>query len=319
MSDNKTAPTAVEHPIYFEFIKNRWYLYAISIFILIGTPIMLATRGLNWGMDFRGGTEFLVRFDTAVEEDFIRTSLEKPEFKELGETQVFKVTNASGEPNYSIRTRMQPDEIKGMPEKIARLLSDAGAKRTCKLLSVNSVGPVVGDSLRKNTLKAIFWSAVVIMIYMSIQFEFRPGLLATIALVHDSLTVVLLFSLTQYEVDLTAVAALLTVLGYSMNDSIVILDRVRENVRLKRKMPFDELVNLSINQCLGRTIYVGLTVILTLLTLLFMGPAVLRSFSLAMVVGVVSGMMSTLSIVCPVLVDWTLWEKGQREVETKKS
>jgi len=93
---------------------------------------------------------------------------------------------------------------------------------------------------------------------------------------------------------------------------------VRENMRLKRKMPFDELVNLSINQCLGRTIYVGLTVILTLLTLLFIGPPVLRSFSLAMVVGVISGMMSTLSIVCPVLVDWTLWEKGQREAETKK-
>src|SRR2546423_58772 len=123
MADDK-AKSGNEPVIYFEFIKNRWYLYAVSLCILIGTPLALVTRGLNWGMDFRGGTEFLVRFDKEANEDFIRTSLEKPEFKELGETQVFKVTNAIGEPNFSIRTRMQPDEIKGMPEKLARLLSD---------------------------------------------------------------------------------------------------------------------------------------------------------------------------------------------------
>ena len=308
-----------EQTIYFEFIKNRWALYAFSIAIFVITPLMLATRGLNWGMDFRGGTEFLVEFDKPTDEEHIRKTLEKPEFKELGEAQVFKVVDGSGKSNFSIRTKMQPDQIKGMPEKLVRNLSDATEKRTAKILSTNSVGPVVGDSLRKNTLKAIFWSVLVILLYMSIQFEFRPGFLATVGLAHDTFAVLLLFCITQLEVDLTAVAALLTVLGYSMNDSIVILDRVRENQRLKKKMPFDELVNLSINQCLARTLYVGLTVVMTLVTLLFMGPTVLRGFSLAIIVGVCSGMTSTLSIVCPVLVDWHAWERqGRPESESKK-
>lgn len=318
MAENtKVSPT--DQPIYFEFIKNRWALYAFSVLILVVTPLSLATRGLNWGMDFRGGTEFLLRFDTAMEEDPIRKELEKADFKELGDVQVFKVTNATGEPNFSIRTKMQPDQIKGMAEKLARSLSDPAAKRSCKVLSTNSVGPVVGDSLRKNTLKAIFWSAVVILLYMWMQFEFRPGFLCTFALVHDTFAVLLLFVITQHEVDLTAVAALLTVLGYSMNDSIVILDRVRENQRLKRKMPFDELVNLSINQCLARTVYVGLTVVMTLVTLLFMGPSVLRGFSLAIIVGVCSGMTSTLSIVCPILVDWHFWDRAGRGEAEKKN
>lgn len=319
MSTKETTPVApTEQTIYFEFIKNRWMLYAFSIAIFIITPVLLATRGLNWGMDFRGGTEFLVDFEKTADEEMIRKVLEKPEFKDLGDTQVFRVVDGKGKPNFSIRTKMQPDQIKGIPEKLARQLSDPAKQGTAKLLSTNSVGPVVGDSLRKNTLKAIFWSVIVILLYMSLQFEFRPGFLATVGLAHDTFAVLLLFCITQHEVDLTAVAALLTVLGYSMNDSIVILDRVRENQRLKRKMPFDELVNLSINQCLARTVYVGLTVVMTLVTLLFMGPTVLRGFSLAIIVGVCSGMTSTLSIVCPVLVDWHLWERAGRE-ETKKA
>lgn len=323
MAEN-TKVTSTEYPIYFEFIKNRWAFYAFSMMIFVITPMMLATRGLNWGMDFRGGTEFLLGFEvpkeTPMDEETIRKTLAKPDFTELGDVQVFRVTNPSGEPNFSVRTKMQPDQIKGMAEKLARSLTDPAVKRTAKVLSTNSVGPVVGDSLRKNTLKAIFWSCVAILIYMSIQFEFRPGFLCTVGLMHDTFSVLLLFCVTQHEVDLTAVAALLTVLGYSMNDSIVILDRVRENQRLKRKMPLDELVNLSINQCLARTVYVGLTVVMTLVTLLFMGPHVLRGFSLAIIVGVCSGMTSTLSIVCPVLVDWHLWERsGRSEAEPKKA
>jgi preprotein translocase subunit SecF len=294
--------------IYFEFIKNRAAFYAVAAVVLIGIPILLLVRPLNYGMDFRGGTEFLVRFDKPIDEEHIRTTLEKPEFKDLGDVQVFKVTNAAGEPNFSIRTKMQPDQLGGMSDKVPRVLSKDG--NACKLLSTNSVGPVVGETLKRNTLKAIFWSIIVILIYMSIQFEFRPGVLATIALLHDTFTVLGLFSITQGEVDLTVVAAILTVLGYSMNDSIVILDRIRENLRLKRKTPIDELVNLSINQCLGRTLYTGITVMLTLFTLFLMGPAVLRNFALAMIVGILSGTISTVTVVCPLLVDWTLWERS---------
>lgn len=296
--------------IYFEFIKNRASFYFVAAVVLFGTPLLLMVRPLNYGMDFRGGTEFLVRFEKPIEEDFIRQTLDdkKPDFKDLGDVQVFRVVSAAGEPNISIRTKMQPDQMGGVADKIPRVLSKEG--NACKLLSTNSVGPVVGETLKRNTLKAIFWSIVVILIYMSIQFEFRPGVLATVALLHDTFTVLALFAFTQGEVDLTVVAAILTVLGYSMNDSIVILDRIRENLRLKRKMPIDELVNLSINQCLGRTLYTGITVMLTLITLMLMGPAVLRNFALAMIVGILSGTISTVTVVCPALVDWTLWEKG---------
>jgi preprotein translocase subunit SecF len=317
--DSQNQSPSINEKIYFEFILNRAMFYMVAAVILIGTPLLLMVRPLNYGMDFRGGTEFFVRFVKPVDEHLIRTTLETDEFKELGGVQVFKIMNAPEGHNFSIRTALQPEKVRGMDDLIMKRLREKSADEKLKLLSTNSVGPVVGDTLRKNTLKAIFWSIVVILIYMSIQFEFRPGVLSTVALLHDTFTVLALFSITQYEVDLTVVASILTVLGYSMNDSIVILDRIRENMRLKRKMPFDEMVNLSINQCLGRTLYTGITVMLTLVTLWLMGPEVLKNFALAMIVGILSGTISTVTVVCPGLVDWTLWDRPTRtEGESKK-
>jgi preprotein translocase SecF subunit len=300
--------------IYFEFIKNRFYFYAFSAVIFLGTPLLLMVRPLNLGLDFVGGTEFLIRFEKAVDEEKIRHKLESAEFRkalgggDLGDVTVYKVVNPNeGQPgpaggaHYSIRTKMQPDAIRGIEEKLIKGISDLGR---AERLATNSIGPVVGKSLKINAYKAIFWSCVVILMYMWFRFELRPGITCTLALLHDACTILILFALTHGEVDLTVVAAILTVLGYSMNDSIVILDRIRENLRLKRKMPYDELVNLSVNQCLSRTLYTGCTVVLTLFTLLLMGPPVLHNFSLAMTIGVLSGTISTVSVVTPLLVDW---------------
>ena len=309
--------------IYFEFIKNRAYFYVIMIVICFSGIVFPAFRGLNWGLDFVGGTEFIIRFQKDVHDDQIRKKLETPEFAFLKGLQVQRVVESVGAEgaqtgvSFIIRTSAQPEEIKGVDDKLVRVLSTINP---CQRLSTNSIGPVIGKTLVKNTKKAVFWSCVVILIYMWFRFELRPGIAATLGLVQDTCGMLAILSITGYEMDLTAVAAILTVLGYSINDAIVILDRVRENLRLKRKMPYDELVNLSINQCLGRTVYTSITVVLTLLFLLLMGPMVLRSFSLVLLAGVVSGCLSTISVTCPMLVDWHLLvDKPRVKPEAQKA
>lgn len=286
--------------IYFDFIKRRFWFYALAALVFVGGPLLIAARGLNLGLDFVGGTEFLVRFDNPTDEDGVRKVLGSGEFAALGDLQVYRVHSGSGT-LLNIRTKLSPEAIKAYEAKVMKALGTLGAM---KHLSTNSIGPVVGDSLKKNTAKAIFWSCVVIFAYMWFRFEVRPGVVTALALAHDTLAVVALFAITQGEIDITVIAAILTVLGYSMNDSIVILDRIRENVRAHRTMPHEELVNLAANQCLGRTLFTGITVMLTLVTLLAMGPPVLHNFALAMLVGILSGTLSTVTVVCPLLVDW---------------
>lgn len=286
--------------IYVDFIKHRFWFYMIAAAVFIGGPLLIATRGLNLGLDFVGGTEFLVRFEKPTEEDDVRRVLGAKEFHALGDLQVYRVTSSSGTV-LNIRTKLSPEAIKQYESRVMKSLGTLGKLQH---LSTNSIGPVVGDSLKKNTAKAVFWSCVVIFAYMWFRFELRPGVVTALALLHDTVAVIALFAFTQGEIDITVIAAILTVLGYSMNDSIVILDRIRENLRTHRTMPQEELVNLAANQCLGRTLFTGITVMLTLLTLLLMGPPVLHNFALAMLVGILSGTLSTVTVVCPLLVDW---------------
>ncbi|MBI4862488.1 MAG: protein translocase subunit SecF, partial [Candidatus Riflebacteria bacterium] len=150
-------------------------------------------------------------------------------------------------------------------------------------------------------------------LYMAFRFEWRPGVACTISLFHDTLAIIAVCCIFHVEIDITVVAAILTVLGSSTNDSIVILDRVRENLRLKRKLPYEELVNLAINQCLVRTIYNSMTTMLPLLALLTVGPSSLWGFSLVLLVGVFEGCYSTFGVVCPICVDWHLYVDKPRQ------
>jgi len=175
------------------------------------------------------------------------------------------------------------------------------------------VGPKVGAQLRKQAIFATLYALAGMLIYIAIRFEWVYGAAAVIAVFHDVLITLGLFSLFRFEISLTVIAALLTLVGYSMNDTIVIFDRVRENLRLMRREPLEAIVNKSINQTLSRTILTSGLTFLTVLVLFLMGGEVLRSFSFAMVVGVVIGTYSSFGIAAPIVVVWSKF-RGQRSV-----
>jgi preprotein translocase subunit SecF len=208
------------------------------------------------------------------------------------------------------------DDLKSVPSVNATLLGelrDSFSLGTFAIRDVEVVGPKVGAQLRRQAIFATLYALAGMLIYIAIRFEWVYGAAAVIAVFHDVLITLGLFSLFRFEISLTVIAALLTLVGYSMNDTIVIFDRVRENLRLMRREPLEAIVNKSINQTLSRTILTSGLTFLTVLVLFLMGGEVLRSFSFAMVVGVVIGTYSSFGIAAPIVVVWSKF-RGQRSV-----
>ena len=208
------------------------------------------------------------------------------------------------------------DDLKSVPAVNATLLGelrDSFSLGTFAIRDVEVVGPKVGAQLRRQAIFATLYALAGMLIYSAIRFEWVYGAAAVIAVFHDVLITLGLFSLFRFEISLTVIAALLTLVGYSMNDTIVIFDRVRENLRLMRREPLEAIVNKSINQTLSRTILTSGLTFLTVLVLFLMGGEVLRSFSFAMVVGVVIGTYSSFGIAAPIVVVWSKF-RGQRSV-----
>ncbi|MGC1685649.1 MAG: protein translocase subunit SecF [Candidatus Acidiferrales bacterium] len=209
------------------------------------------------------------------------------------------------------------DDLKSVPAVNATMLGelrDSFSLGTFAIRDVEVVGPKVGAQLRRQAVFATLYALAGMLIYIAIRFEWVYGAAAVIAVFHDVLITLGLFSLFRFEISLTVIAALLTLVGYSMNDTIVIFDRVRENLRLMRREPLEAIVNKSINQTLSRTILTSGLTFLTVLVLFLMGGEVLRSFSFAMVVGVVIGTYSSFGIAAPIVVVWSKFRGGQRSV-----
>src|ERR1700733_2080320 len=209
------------------------------------------------------------------------------------------------------------DDLKSVPAVNATMLGelrDSFSLGTFAIRDVEVVGPKVGAQLRRQAVFATLYALAGMLIYIAIRFEWVYGAAAVIAVFHDVLITLGLFSLFRFEISLTVIAALLTLVGYSMNDTIVIFDRVRENLRLMRREPLEAIVNKSINQTLSRTILTSGLTFLTVLVLFLMGGEFLRSFSFAMVVGVVIGTYSSFGIAAPIVVVWSKFRGGQRSV-----
>ena len=225
-----------------------------------------------------------------------------------------QITDARDKDHGGILTNF--DNLKSVPAVNATLLGelrDSFSLGTFAIRDVEVVGPKVGAQLRRQAVFATLYALAGMLIYIAIRFEWVYGAAAVIAVFHDVLITLGLFSLFRFEISLTVIAALLTLVGYSMNDTIVIFDRVRENLRLMRREPLEAIVNKSINQTLSRTILTSGLTFLTVLVLFLMGGEVLRSFSFAMVVGVVIGTYSSFGIAAPIVVVWSKF-RGQRSV-----
>lgn len=291
------------------FLSKRWLAFALSAALILATVALLTVRGLNFGIDFTGGILIEAKFEQKPDLSEMRTLLKGAKVGDVS-LQTFGEEN-----NILIRIGSQSGSEKDRLAAVIivkKLLSEK-ISNNIDYRKVDYVGPKVGAELIQSGALSLILAFVAIMIYISIRFEWQYGVGAIVALVHDSLLTVGFFSLTQLEFNLSSVAAILTIIGYSINDSVVIFDRIRENIRKFKKMPLTELLNLSINENLARTFLTSMTTIVALCCLVFLGGEVIKSFSLAALFGVVVGTYSSVYIASPILVYMNL-----RQDETAK-
>ena len=267
----------------------------ISLILIIFSIIAIIFKGLNFGVDFKGGTLIEIRTsDAQVQISEIRQSFLK---MDLGDVTVKKFGKES---DYLVKIEMikSQDEnfIKNINDKLS---SDLGSEIIFR--RVENVGPKVSNELLKAGLLAIGLSMAAMLFYIWIRFEWQFSLGAIIAIIHDVLITLGLFSLLSFEVNLSIVAAVLTIVGYSMNDTVVIFDRIRENLKKYSKIPISDISNISTNETLSRTLITSVTTLLALISIYIFGGAILKGFSFAMIVGVIVGTYSSIFVATPIL------------------
>ena len=293
----------------FDFIKNRKMAYIISGVIILVGLISIIFQGFNLGIDFAGGTLIQIRFDKPVSTTEVRNVLS--EFNLSQST----IQNLS-ENEFVIRTeKIDSEQRKEILSAFKENLTDLD------ILRVETVGPVIGENLKKLAFYALLFAFIGIILYITMRFEFKFSIISILALLHDTLIVLGIFSLLQKEITISIIAAVLTIIGYSLNNTIVILDRLRENIKFKTREPFENLINMSINQSLSRTINTALTTIIPILTLYFFGGNILSDFALALFIGMVAGTYSSIFIASPLLIEWNkifkIYQKGTKTTRKK--
>lgn len=294
------------------FTRYRRIAVLLSSLVNLVVLIVLFTRGPNLGVDFAGGTMVHLKFQQKVSIAQIRHALEQ---SGLGET-VIQDFGQDGSNEFMVRLERTSVEIGALGEEIRRGLSDQFGRDQFEVRRIESVGPKVGKDLRQRGIWSVIAATVMMGVYIWVRFGysfgarfgFHFGLGAVISLIHDVLVTIGGLLLVNYELDLTIVAALLTIVGFSVNDTVIVCDRIRENMRKIRRESLETIINTSINETLSRTIITTGTAILVLIALFLLGGGVIRPFSFALLVGFSSGVYSTIFVASPVIL---LWEKGK--------
>jgi preprotein translocase subunit SecF len=284
----------------YNFIRWRWHAITLSVIVVLAGLGMMATRGLPLGIDFSGGTIVVLKFQQPVGEDALRRSLDAVP----GEKVVQQYGEAEAN-EWLIRLPEITTEQGASLEQGARAVVDAVTKANLgqfEVISQEIVGPVIGADLQRKGIYATLASIVGITIYIGIRFRFAFAIGAIAATLHDVLVTLAFLTFFGYDLSLNIVAAILTITGYSVNDTIVIFDRVRENLRSKRRESLETVVNTSVNQTLSRTIITAGTTFLAVLSLYLFGGEVLEGFAFTMLVGIVSGTYSTVFIAAAIAI-----------------
>jgi preprotein translocase subunit SecF len=287
------------------FTSYRKIAVILSTAVNVAVLIMLFTKGPNLGVDFAGGTTVQLKFQQKVAIPDIRRAFESIN---LGGA-VIQDFGEPGSNEYLVRLDKTSVEIGALGEQIKKALSEKFGTGNFELRRIESVGPKVGEDLRFRGVMSVVAATIMMGIYIWFRFELRFGIGAVIALAHDILVTIGALLLANYEFDLTIIAALLTVVGYSVNDTVIVCDRIRENMRKIKRESLESIINTSINETLSRTIITTTTAIMVLVALFLLGGAVIRPFAFALLVGFFSGVYSTIFIASPVIL---LWEKGTR-------
>ena len=285
----------------YDLIPNRRIGYVISGTLLVISIISLLTKGLALGIDFRGGMEFVVGNTTDINTADIRSVLvepleNEPEVKRYGDTgHLIRVSSTAG--------------ITTVENRILSTLRQQFPDHNVRIESTNVVGPRFAEDLKRGAIYSVLGALLVIFLYIMVRFEWRYSLGAVAALVHDVTITLGLFSVLagivpfSVQIDQSIIAAFLTIVGYSLNDTVVVFDRVREYVNLFKTDPFEEVVNRSINATLSRTVVTSITTFIVVSILFFFGGEVLRGFSFALIVGVVIGTYSSIFVASPTIVE----------------
>ncbi len=279
------------------FLGHRNKAFLVSGILLLIAIFSLGLRGLNFGIDFTGGTLVQVGYSQAVPVAEVRSDLHGAGLDQA-------VVQTFGEPT-EILVRVPTSATENVSAEVSTRVLEAlrsGAQEgtSVTMRRVEFVGPQVGQELAIDGLKALAFALIGILIYVSLRFELRFALGSVAALIHDVVLVLGLFSLTQMEFDLPVIAALLAVIGYSLNDTIVVYDRIRENFRKMRRAGAEEVMNASVNEMLGRTVVTSLTTLIVLLSLFFLGGPVIRGFATALIAGVLVGTYSSVFVGSPI-------------------
>ena len=298
----------IKPDINIDFIGKRKLAMILSgVLILIGLASLVVNGGPNYGIDFVGGTLVQVKFTESTDAAKIKDSIAS---LDLGSVVV---QSFGDDPNEFLIRVPATDKDKNLSGKISSSLNMVYGEGMVDIRRMEMVGPQVGKDLRQKGILSIVYAMIGILIYISWRFELRFAIGAIIALVHDVLITLGAFSLTGREIDLPIIAAFLAIIGYSLNDTIIVYDRIRENYGKHKKKGFSEVVNRSINETLSRTILTSGTTLLVVLALFVFGGGVIHNFAFAMLVGILIGTYSSIFVASPVLIFWDDYRSGKRK------
>jgi preprotein translocase subunit SecF len=279
-----------------DILGKRKIWYTISLTVIVIGLLFLLINGLNLGIDFNGGTLMEFSFENSVSSEEVREVLERVE---IAEDSKIQQSESAGEHGVIIRTKtLESEEIVTIDNAIKDEFESA------EMLRTEMVGPTIGRELRINALLAMIAASIAIVAYISFRFEFRFAAVSIITLMHDVLITIGIFAILGREVNTPFVAALLTIVGYSINDTIVIFDRIRENMKLLHKVPFIEQANSAVVDTLPRSINTSITTLIAILAIYFFGGASIQTFMLALFIGMFAGTYSSIFVASPLLVTW---------------
>ncbi|MFQ6617902.1 MAG: protein translocase subunit SecF, partial [Fidelibacterota bacterium] len=289
-----------------DFVGSRRYAFIFSsVLIFIGIVSLILHGGPRLGIDFEGGTLIQMKFEYPVTPGEIREVIGKMGF-EQSNIQSFGSAN-------EILIRMKVIESQEEINKLTEILHESFKDNAFEIRRLEKVGPKIGEELRGKALLAIISALLVIIIYITVRFEFIFAIGAVVALAHDVMITLGFFSILNIEISLAVIAAFLTIVGYSLNDTIVVFDRVRENLKVLRREAYEDIINTSINQSLSRTVITSMTTLLVVLILYIFGGEVIKNLAFALLIGVVIGTYSSIYVASPVVIRWgSKKEKAKR-------
>jgi len=296
-----------------DFLGKRKFALLFSLTLIgIGLVSLILRGGPNPGIDFRGGTAIQLKFENSISIGQLRSAV-----SELGYVNAeIKQIGYINENEFMIRIQEMGGKV-DLGQVIVEKLTNIFRENPIDLRKVDEVGPKIGGELRQAAVLAVLISLLLILAYISWRFEFKFAVGAVVALFHDVIITLGIFSIINYEISLAIVAAFLTIVGYSLNDTIVVFDRIRENLKILRREAYEKILNVSINQTLSRTILTSGTTLIVVLVLFFFGGEITKPFAFALIVGVVIGTYSSIFVASPLVLEWQLRsekKKGRKAI-----